>query len=121
MPKDTYIRKSVKVEPTLEETDEMPIEYLNQDEKNQSREDIINTNGWTGGGVTSTQYNNVVNQSNNILCIGGDPIPFESSPQIENKQMRGDIAIIRIYIGKALTRSEIAMNFAAEKTRYGFN
>ena len=78
-------------------------------------------NGWTGGGVTSTAYRNVVNQLNNILCIGGDPIPFETSPQIENKQMRGDIAIIRIYIGKALTRSEIAMNFAAEKTRYGFN
>ena len=26
-------KKSVKIEPTLEETDEMPIEYLNQDEK----------------------------------------------------------------------------------------
>ena len=37
MPRDTYIRKSVKVEPTLEETDEMPIEYLNQDEKHLTK------------------------------------------------------------------------------------
>ena len=37
MPRDLNIRKSVKVEPTLEETDEMPIEYLNQDEKHLTK------------------------------------------------------------------------------------
>ena len=37
MPRDTYIRKSVKIEPILEETDEMPIEYLNQDEKHLTK------------------------------------------------------------------------------------
>ena len=37
MPKDLNIRASVKVEPTLENTDEMPIEYLNQDEKHLTK------------------------------------------------------------------------------------
>ena len=33
MPRDMNIRKSVTIDNTLEETDEMPIEYLNQDER----------------------------------------------------------------------------------------
>ena len=31
------IREKIKIEPTLENTDEMPIEYLNQDEKNLTK------------------------------------------------------------------------------------
>jgi len=33
MPRDTNIRKNITVEHTLEDTDDMPIEYLNHDEK----------------------------------------------------------------------------------------
>jgi len=33
MPRDTNIRKTITVEHTLEDTDDMPIEYLNHDEK----------------------------------------------------------------------------------------
>ena len=65
--------------------------------------------------LSNSNFNFVRNSNNNQLQIGGAstvsafPLPFI-----------GDISIVRIYNGKALSSTEITQNYNAEKSRYGY-
>ena len=69
-------------------------------------------NGTSLGSATSSNYSYVRNSSDNDLYIGGSGVytfPFN-----------GDISIVRIYKGKALSSTEVTQNYNAEKARYGY-
>lgn len=69
-------------------------------------------NGTTHNTGTNSNYDYVRNSSDNNLYIGGS--------RTYNFPYNGDISIVRIYIGKALSSTEVAQNYDAEKSRYGY-
>ena len=65
--------------------------------------------------LSNSNFNFVRNSNDNQLHIGGVGTPsFFPFPFI------GDISIVRIYNGKALSSTEVTQNYNAEKARYGY-
>ena len=69
-----------------------------------------NTHYWGGYGSGAFSYSN---QKYQLLRIGGGIDYFT------NAGMGGDISIVRIYKGKALTASEVTKNYETFKHRFG--
>jgi len=68
-------------------------------------------NGIFLGSATNSNFGYVRNSSDNDLYIGGSGV--------YNFPFVGDISIMRVYIGKALSSAEVTQNYNAEKSRYG--
>ena len=75
----------------------------------------IYKNGQFLSSLSNSNFNYIRNSNDNQLHIGGAstaaflPFPF-----------LGDISIVRIYNGKALSSTEVTQNYNAEKARYGY-
>jgi len=65
--------------------------------------------------LSASDYNFVRNAANNQLHIGGT-----STVSSFSYPFLGDISIVRIYNGKALSSTEVTQNYNAEKARYGY-
>tara|TARA_B100000212_G_scaffold5336_1_gene3963 strand:- start:31 stop:843 length:813 start_codon:yes stop_codon:yes gene_type:complete len=75
----------------------------------------IYKNGQFLSSLNNSNFNFVRNRNNNQLHIGGaSTAAFFALPFL------GDISIVRIYNGKALTSDEVEQNYDAEKSRYGY-
>ena len=73
-------------------------------------------NGQFLNSLSNSNFIFLRNAADNQLHIGG-----ASTAAIFPYPFLGDISIVRIYNGKALTASEVTQNFNAEKARYGYS
>ena len=72
----------------------------------------IYKNGQFLSSLSDSNFNFVRNAANNQLHIGGNSNAGSAFPFL------GDISIVRIYNGKALSSDEVTQNYNAEKARY---
>ena len=74
----------------------------------------IYKNGQSLSFLSNSNFDFVRNAANNQLHIGGNSNVGSAFPFL------GDISIVRIYNGKALSSTEVTQNYNAEKARYGY-
>ena len=68
--------------------------------------------------LTDSTFEGVINESTYDLRIGGMSSTYSNWHTAY--PFEGDIAIVRIYNGRALSASEVTQNYNAEKARYGY-